>query len=283
MWLEKCDQEINCRDQLRNLSIQGKGSSGLHMNRSLFLVFAGFNNHKCLLAFSPLRKTISECWHRFLKIILAKDKQSSRYRNIFYTEKRGEKTTLKPNPHFSWLTVAGWLVTQNELTAKSLCSHHRHNLPTGCSRHRAGSWTSLLQLSCTTCYHFANGLYLLRFCITCQVLTLWNSQQRERNNLGKFLFTSFLLTFHSRGECINVEQMCWDQMLSFSWLQLVIPVDRHTNSTASMQERVVLTYNVWSWRLCSCVIGCFVSQDLARWEENWSKTAVGSVGSLCMA
>jgi len=225
MWLEKCDQEINCRDQLRNLSIQGKGSSGLHVNRSLFLVFAGFNNHKCLLAFSPLRKTISECWHRFLKIILAKDKQSSRYRNIFYTEKRGGKNHTETQSAFFLAHSTGWLVTQNELTAKSLCSHHRHNLPTGCSRHRAGSWTSLLQLSCTTCYHFANGLYLLRFCITCQVLTLWNSQQRERNNLGKFLLTSFLLTFHSRGECINVEQMCWDQMLSFSWLQLVIPVD----------------------------------------------------------
>lgn len=143
--------------------------------------------------------------------------------------------------------------------------------------------TCLCQLSCTTCYHFANGLYLLRFCITCQVHTLWNSQQRERNNWGKFLLTSFLLTFHSRGECINVEQMCWDQMLSSSWLQLVIPVARQANSAANVQERVVLTYNVWSWRLRSLVIGCFVSQDLARWEENWSKTAVGILGSLCTA
>lgn len=35
VWLEKCDQEINCRDQLRNLSIQGKHSSGVYANRAL--------------------------------------------------------------------------------------------------------------------------------------------------------------------------------------------------------------------------------------------------------
>lgn len=197
----------------------------------------------------------------------------------------GKRTTLEPNPHISWLTVAGSLVTQNELTAESLCSHHRHNLPTGCSRHQVGSWTSLLQLSCTTCYHFANGLYLLRFCITCQVLTLRNSQQRERNNWGKFLLASFLLTFHSRGECINMEQMCWDQMLSSSWLQLVIPVDRQANSAANVQERVVLTYNVWSWRFCSRVIGCFVSQTwhIEKKTEAKQPHTVGLSGSLCIA
>lgn len=57
-----------------------------------------------------------------------------------------------------------------------------------------------------------------------------------------------------------MEQMCWDQMLSSSWLQLVIPVDRQANSAANVQKRVVLTYNVWSWRICSHVIGCFISR-----------------------
>lgn len=60
-----------------------------------------FNSHKCLSAFLSLRKTISECWHRSLKIILAKDKQSSRYRNIFYTEKKNkEKHTETKSSYF---------------------------------------------------------------------------------------------------------------------------------------------------------------------------------------
>lgn len=33
-WLEKWNQQINCTDQLRNLSIQGKHSSGVYANRA---------------------------------------------------------------------------------------------------------------------------------------------------------------------------------------------------------------------------------------------------------
>lgn len=70
------------------------------MLTELFIPFAGFNSHS---AFPSLRKTISECWHQFLKIVLAKDKQSLRYRNIFYTGKKKGKTH---GMQILWLTVA---------------------------------------------------------------------------------------------------------------------------------------------------------------------------------
>jgi hypothetical protein len=85
MWLKKCNQRLRVKDQQRDLGY----------TNSLFLLFAGFNSHQCFSALPFLGTTTSECWHRFLKIVLAKDKQSSRYRHIFYTEEKAGHTECK--------------------------------------------------------------------------------------------------------------------------------------------------------------------------------------------
>lgn len=86
-WRRMRNQRLSAKDQPRN---EGYANS-------LFLLFAGFNSHQCLSAFPCLRKTVSERWHRFLKIVLAKDKQCSRYRQTFYPEEKGKHTEGKPS------------------------------------------------------------------------------------------------------------------------------------------------------------------------------------------
>lgn len=117
VWRRMRNQRLSAKDQQRN---EGYANS-------LFLLFAGFNSHQCLSAFRFLRKTVSECWDRFLKIVLAKDKQCSRYRQTFYPEAKGKHTEGKSSV--------------SQLRADQLpkmSSRQNHSLPSRGTAHQLG-------------------------------------------------------------------------------------------------------------------------------------------------